>query len=102
MDGEENEQIGVGEDWVCFDVEKEYFGEEDEVLWPHRPQERCGEKTNAREYGRQAEKGQTSNDLVPGFERMEPSWTLLVHHNWRPIGKDGEKITKVTAAHSAT
>ena len=24
MDGEENEQIGVGEDWVCFDVEKEY------------------------------------------------------------------------------
>ena len=23
MDGEENEQIGVGEDWVCFDVEKE-------------------------------------------------------------------------------
>ena len=24
MDGEENEQMGVGEDWVCFDVEKEY------------------------------------------------------------------------------
>ena len=32
MDGEENEQMGVGEDWVCFDVEKEYVGEEDEVL----------------------------------------------------------------------
>ena len=24
MDGEENEQMGVGEDCVCFDVEKEY------------------------------------------------------------------------------
>ena len=32
MGGEENEQMGVGEDWVCFDVEKEYDGEEDEVL----------------------------------------------------------------------
>ena len=71
MDGEENEQMGVGEDWVCFDVEKEYGGEEDEVLWPHRPEERYGEKTDAREDGRQAEKGQTSNDLVPGFERMD-------------------------------
>ena len=37
MDGEENEQMGVGEDRVCFDVEKEYVGEEDEVLWPHLP-----------------------------------------------------------------
>ena len=69
MDGEENEQMGVGEDWVCFDVEKEYVGEEDEVLWPHRLEERYGEKADAREDGRQAEKGQTSNDLVPGFER---------------------------------
>ena len=63
----ENEQMGVGEDWVCFDVEKEYIGEEDEVLWPYRPEERYGEKTDARKDGRQAEKGQTSNDLVPGF-----------------------------------
>ena len=35
--GEENEQMGVGDDCVCFDVEKEYVGEEGEVLWPHRP-----------------------------------------------------------------
>ena len=48
MDGEGNEQIGVGEDWVCFDVEKEYGGEEDVVLWPHRPEERYGEKIDAR------------------------------------------------------
>ena len=52
-------------------VEKEYVGEEDEVLWPHRPEERYGENTDARKDGRQAEKGQTSNDLVPGFERMD-------------------------------
>ena len=45
MDGEENEQMGVGEDWVCFDVGKEYGGEEDEILRPHRPEERYGEKT---------------------------------------------------------
>ena len=67
MDGEENEQMDVGEDWLCFDVEKECVGEEDEVLWPHLPEERYGEKTDAREDGRQVEKGQTSNDLVPGF-----------------------------------
>ena len=40
MGGEENEQIGVGEDWVCFDVEKGYGEEEDEVIWPHRQEER--------------------------------------------------------------
>ena len=33
----ENEQMGVGQDWVCFDVEKDCGGEEDEVLWPHCP-----------------------------------------------------------------
>ena len=49
MDGEENEEMGVGEDWVCFDVEKEYGGEEDEVIWPG---ERHGEKMYAREDGR--------------------------------------------------
>ena len=94
MDGEENEQMGAGEDRVCFDVEKEYVGEEDEVLWPHRPEERYGERTDAREDGREADNGQTSNDLVPGLLKNGPSWTLLEHHNWRPIGKDGEKLSK--------
>ena len=37
MGGEENEQMGDGQDLVCFHVKKEYGGEEDEVLWPHRP-----------------------------------------------------------------
>ena len=30
-------QMDVGQDWVCLDVETKYGGEEDEVLWPHRP-----------------------------------------------------------------
>ena len=72
--------MGVGEDWVCFDVEKEYVGEEGEVIWPHRPEERYGEKTDAREDGRQAENGQTSNDLVPGFKIMDQAghcWCII-------------------------
>ena len=32
MDGEENEQMGVGQDWVRFYIENEYGGEYDEVL----------------------------------------------------------------------
>ena len=62
--------MDVGEDWVSFEVEKGYGGEEDKVLWPHRPEERCGENIDAREGGRQAEKGQTNNGLVLGCERM--------------------------------
>ena len=42
MGGEENKQMGVGEDLVSFEVEKEYGGEEDEVLWPHRPIKQLG------------------------------------------------------------
>ena len=52
MSGEGNEQMGVIEYWVCCDVEKEYGGEEDWVIWPHRPEERYGEKIDAREDGR--------------------------------------------------
>ena len=60
-----------------FDVEKEYVGEEDDVLWPYRPEERYGENTDAREDGRQVEKEQTSKDLVPGFERMDQDGQCL-------------------------
>ena len=35
---------------------------------PHCPEERYGEKTDASQDGRQAEKGQSSNDLVLVFE----------------------------------
>ena len=56
MGGEENQQMGVGQDWMCFDVEKEYGGEEDEVILPHRPKKAC-KQTATREDGRQAAKG---------------------------------------------
>ena len=79
--------MGVGADWVYFDVEKEFGGEEDDVIWSHRPEERYGEKSDAREDGRQAEKGQTSNNLVPGFERMDQAG----HCCCITTGKDGEK-----------
>ena len=98
MEGEENEQMGVGEDWVCFDVDKEYGGEEDEVLWPHRPEEWYEEQIDAREDGRQAEKGQTSNDL----ELKE--WTKLDIVGVSQLANDREmwrKIIKVTAAQIA-
>ena len=68
--GEENEQMDVGEDWVCFDVEKEYGGEEGEVLWQHRQNKQCRlqKRLIQGEDGRQAAKGQTCKDLVPGFK----------------------------------
>ena len=37
MGGEENKQMGVGQDWVCCDVEEESGGEEGEVIWTIRP-----------------------------------------------------------------
>ena len=80
--------MGDGQDWICFDVEKEYGGEEDEVLWTHRTEERYGEKTDVRKDGRQVAKGQTCKDLVPGFERMD-QWIWQMHPNWQLIGKDG-------------
>ena len=55
---QENEEMGDGEDWVCFDVEKEYGGEEDDILCPYRPKKSM-EKTDTGEGGRQAAKGQT-------------------------------------------
>ena len=73
--------MGIGEDCVCFDVENESVGEADEVPWPHLPEERYGEKTNARQDGRQAEKRQIRNDLVPGFGRMDQAghcWCITI------------------------
>ena len=97
MDGGENEQMGVGEDCVCFDVEKEYVGKEDDVIWSHRPDERYGEKTDAMGDGRQAEKGQTSNDLVLGFERIDQAG-----HCWCiTTGDRSGKMAKNNQSHSS-
>ena len=102
MDGEENEQMCVGEDWVCFDVEKEYGGEEDEVLWPHRPEERYEEQIDAREDGRQAEKLQTSNDLVPGFERIDEAGHCFCITTGERSGKMSTNHQSHSSADSAT
>ena len=99
MDGEENEQMGV-EDWVCFDVEKEYVGEEDEVLWQHRTEERYGEKTDAREDGRQAKKGQSATTWFQDLKDL----TKLDIASASQLATDREewrKIIKVTAAQIA-
>ena len=55
--------MGVGENWVCSDVEKEYGGEEDEVLWPHCPEERYGEKGCK---GRWKARGEGADQQRPG------------------------------------
>ena len=65
MGGKENEQMGIGQDWVCFDAEKECGGK-DEVLWPHRPKNSTekiaggggkeGERGGGREGGRERER----------------------------------------------
>ena len=102
MDGKENEQMGVGEDWVCFDVEKEYGGEEDEVLWPHRREERYEEQIDAREDGSQAEKGQTSNDLVPGFERVDQAGHCWCFTTGDRSGKMATNHQSHSSADSAT
>ena len=54
--------------------------EEDEVLWPYRPEERYGEKTDARKDGRQAEKGQTSNKIKQISARPLVDTPPCAHH----------------------
>ena len=102
VEGEENEQMGVGEDWVCFDVEKEFGGEEDEVLWPHRPEKRYEEEIEASEDGRQAEKGRTSNDLFTGFERMDEAGHCCCITTGERSGKMAKNHQSHSSADSAT
>ena len=60
-------------------------------------EERFGEKTDARKDGRQAEKGQTSNDLVPGFERLDQAG-----HCWCiTTGDRSGKMAKNHQSHSS-
>ena len=94
MGGEENEQICVGQDRVCFDVEKEYGGEEDEVLWLHCPKQHSGEKIDAGEDGKQAAMGQTSNDLVSGFQGMDKAARLTLAIRQFAIGESRSLLAK--------
>ena len=54
----------MNQDWGCFYVEKEYGGEEDEVIWPHRPKQ-AALKMSTGDDGGQTMKGQTCKYLVP-------------------------------------
>ena len=47
-----------------------------------------GVKIDAEEDGRQAAKGQTCNELVTGFERMDQAGHRLLHHNWGNMAKN--------------
>ena len=67
---EENNRMGDGHD-LGLDVEKEYGGEEYEVLSPHRPKKQHGKKTDTGEDERQAAMGQTCKDLLQGFKRLD-------------------------------
>ena len=73
MSGEENKQMCGGQDWVCFDVEKEYYMADRKIrLFGHIVRKNSMQKLNAaQEDGRRAAKGHTCNDLIPGFERMD-------------------------------
>ena len=75
--------MGVGQDWVCFDVEKEYGGKGDEVIWSHRPKKQHeksliqGEMEGKRPRGRP----HTCKELV----KTGQSWSWRMHPNWQTI-----------------
>ena len=100
MDGEENEHMCVGEDWVCFHVEKEYVGEEDEVLWPYRPEDRYGERLML---GKMEGKRRRGRPVTTWFQDLK-EWTKLDIAGASQLATDRErwrKIIKVTAAQIA-
>ena len=65
--------MGVGEDWVCFAVDKEYVGEEDEVLWPHRPEERYGDRLMQGKMEGKRRRGRPATNWVQDLKE----WTKL-------------------------
>ena len=82
-------------------LRKSDVGEEDEVIWPYRPEERYGEKTDARRDGRQAEKGHTSNDLVPGFDRMDQAghcWCITTDDRSGKMAKNHQSHSSADSA----
>ena len=65
METKTNKKKGVGQDWVCFDADKEYGREEDEVLWPHQ---NSNKNIDTWEDRRQVAKGQT---WFQNFKRLD-------------------------------
>ena len=93
--------MGVVQDWVCFDVEKEYVGEEDEVLWPHCTEERYMEKRLMQ--GKMEGKRRRGRPATTWFQDLK-EWTKLDSAGASQLATDRErcrKIIKVTAAQIA-
>ena len=89
---------GVGEDWVCFDVEKEYVGKEDEVLWPHCPKNGIEKRLMQ---GKMEGKRRRGRPATNWFQDLK-EWTKLDIAGASQLATDRErwrKIIKVTAAH---
>ena len=70
------------------------------VVLLNRYGERYGEKTDAREDGRHAEKGQTSN-IFPGFERMDQAehcWCITTGDRSGKMAKDHQSRNSADSA----
>ena len=81
MGGEENEQMCVGQDGVCFMLIKS-MSERKRMFFGHIVRTKTWNKSATGEDGRQATKGQTRKDLVPGFKRLDKAG----HSGWVLIG----------------
>ena len=72
-------------------------GEEDEVLWPHHPEERHGENIIILMQGKVGGQRRRGRPATAWFQDLK-EWTKLdiaaASYNWRLIGKDGEKSSK--------
>ena len=95
MDGEENEQMGVGEDWVCFDVERKM------MLFGHIV--RKNGMKNRLMQGKMEGKRRRGRPATTWFQELK-EWTKLDIAGASQLATDRErwrKIIKVTAAQIA-
>ena len=84
----------------CFDVEKEYVGEEDEVIWPHRP--KYGMEKRLMQ-GKMECKRRRCIPAPTWFQDLK-EWTKLDIAGASQLATNRErwrKIIKITAAHLA-
>ena len=92
MDGEENEQMGL-EKIASVLMLRKSMSERKMRFFGHI-EERYGEKADARKYGRQAENGQSSNDLVPIMDQSGHCWCITT-------GNRSGKMAKNHQSHSS-
>ncbi len=55
LEGEEDKCLGVGKSWLLSNLEKGYFQQKDEVLWPCHAPRLSGKATYSRQGGRKTE-----------------------------------------------